>query len=163
MAQKKVRFTLIDALIIVAVLAMAAVVFKVFAPAKMSGGGTQTKAVFTVMLTYKDKDFADAISVGDVVSISNKEKDTGVVTAVEANPAESLEYNANEGKYTVQTINDKTDVYVTIEADATADEKLIQVGTTPVKVGLDMPVRGKGYASMGYIVKADTKEGEMAQ
>lgn len=163
MAQKKVKFTLIDALIIVAVIAAAAVVFAVFAPAKMSAGGNQTKAVFTVMLTGKDKDFADAISVGDVVSISNKEKDTGVVTAVEAKPAESLEYNANDGKYTVQTIDNKRDVYVTIEADATADDKLIQVGTTPVKVGLDMPVRGKGYASMGYIIKADTAEGGNAQ
>lgn len=163
MAQKKVKFTIIDALIIVAVIAAAAVVFKIFAPAKMSAGGNQTKAVFTVLLTGKDKDFADAISIGDVVSISNKEKDTGVVTAVEAKLAESLEYNANDGKYTIQTINDKKDVYVTIEAEATADEKLIQAGTTPIKVGLEIPVRGKGYASMGYIIKADTDEGGNAQ
>lgn len=158
MAQKKVRFTFIDALIIIVAIAAAAVIVFKFMPAKMSGG-EKTKAVFTVMLTGKDESFAGAIHIGDVVSISNKEKDTGVVTAVEAKQAESLEYNSNEGKYVVQKAKGKRDVYVTIEADASEDEKLIQVGTTPVKVGLEMPVRGKGYASMGFIVKADTEKG----
>lgn len=158
MAQKKVKFTLIDALIILVAVAVAAVIVFKFMPAKMAGG-EKSKAVFTVMLTGKDEAFANAVHIGDVVSISNKEKDTGVVTAVEAKQAESLEYNSNEGKYVVQKATGKRDVYVTIEADASEDDKLIQVGTTPVKVGLSMPVRGKGYASMGYIVTADTVKG----
>ena len=159
MAQKKVKFTLIDALIIIAVIAVIAVVGSIFLPAKMSAGGESTKAVFTVLLTAKEEDFANAIHIGDIVSISNKEKDTAVVTGVEVKPAESLEYNSEEGEYIVQTIANKSDVYVTVEADATADDKLIPVGTTPVKVGLEMPVRGKGYASMGYIIEADTVDG----
>ena len=158
MAQKKVKFTFIDALIILVVIAAAAVIVFKFMPAKMSGG-EKTKAIFTVMLTGKDEAFADAVHIGDVVSISNKEKDTGVVTAVEAKEAESLEYNSNEGKYVIQNISGKRDVYVTIEAAASEDDKLIQAGTPPVKVGLQMPVRGKGYASMGYIVKVDTEKG----
>lgn len=158
MAQKKVKFTLIDALIILVVIAAACVIVFKLIPSKMAGGES-SKAVFTVMLTGKDEAFADAVHIGDVVSISNKEKDTGTVTGVEVKAAESLEYNSNKGEYTVQTIDGKRDVYVTIEADASEDDKLIQVGTTPVKVGLSMPVRGKGYASMGYIVSADTKKG----
>jgi hypothetical protein len=158
MAQKKVKFTLVDALIIVVVIAAAAVVALKFMPSKMTGGEKST-AVFTVMLTGKDENFASAIHIGDVVSISNKEKDTGVVTAVEAKVAESLEYNSNEGKYAIQTIESKRDVYVTIEADSTEDEKLIEIGTTPIKVGLAIPVRGKGYASTGYIVEVDTVNG----
>ena len=158
MAQKKVRFTFIDALIILFVIAAAAFVVLKFMPAKMASG-EKSKATFTVILSRKDENFANAINIGDVVSISNKEKDTGVVKAVRAINAESLEYNSNEGVYAIQTLEDKKDVYVTIEADATEDEKLISIGTTPVKVGIAMPVRGKGYASMGFVVELDTEKG----
>ena len=159
MAQKKVRFTVIDALIIIFVIAAGAFAVFKFMPARMSSQGGKTKAVFTVMISQKEKDFADAISIGDTVSISNKEKDTGTVVAVESQPAESLQFNSIDGDYKMQTSPDKYDVFVTIEGEASEDEKLVSVGTTPVKVGLEMPVRGKGYASMGFVVGLDTDGG----
>ena len=75
MAQKRARFTFIDLLIILVIIAAAAFAVWRFAPDRSASG---TKASFTVMLTAKDDAFLSAMHIGDKVSISNKEKDTGV-------------------------------------------------------------------------------------
>ena len=153
---KKAKFTFLDALIIIVVIAAAAVVAMKLMP-EQAATGEKTAAEFVVMLTGKEPEFINAIHEGDIVSISNKEKDTGVVVGVSQKPAESMQYNSIKGEYVMQTLEDKKDVFVTIKVDASVDDKLIKAGTTPIKVGLQMPVRGKGYASMGYVVKLDEK------
>lgn len=157
MAQKRARFTFIDLLIILVIIAAAVLAVWKLAPNKDASG---TKASFTVMLTAKDEAFLSAMHIGDTVSISNKEKDTGVITKIESRPAESLQFDSIGGKYVLDEIKNKNDILVTIEADATETDTMITVGSTPVKVGLEMPVRGKGYASMGYIVTAAAEGGE---
>lgn len=154
MAQKRARFTWIDLLIILVIAAAAAVIVWKFAPQNMSGD--KTNASFTVMLTSKDHALLDAMHIGDVVSISNKEKDTGVVTKIEAKQAETLQFNSIKGEYILDRSESKKDIYVTIQADASETDRFIQVGSTPVKVGLSMPVRGKGYAASGYIIDVTT-------
>ena len=157
MAQKRARFTFIDLLIILVIIAAAAFAVWRFAPDRSASG---TKASFTVMLTAKDDAFLSAMHIGDKVYISNKEKDTGVIAKIEAKPAESLQFDSMDGKYVLSEIKNKNDILVTIEADASETDTMITVGSTPVKVGLEMPVRGKGYASMGYIVTAVAEGGK---
>lgn len=154
---KKARFTFIDLLIILVIVAAAVLAVWKVVPQRI--GKDNTTAVFTVMLTEKDTAFLDAIHIDDAVSISNKEKDGGIITKIEAKDAESLQFNSIKGEYILDQAKNKKDIFVTIEADASESGSMIQVGSTPVKVGLPMPVRGKGYASMGYVVNVSTKGG----
>ena len=157
MADKKARFTLIDLLIILVVIAGIAVMAVKVLPSKV--GNKKESVTYTVLLTQKEDGFIDAMHIGDVVSISNKEKDTGKVVALDKKPSEMMTFDSIKGVYNNEKLEEKQDVYVTIESDATVTDSLITAGSTPIKVGLEMPVRGKGYASMGYVIKVDTNEG----
>ena len=152
MSEKKVKFTVIDAVIIVVVLAVLFVGAKKLLPSIMSGSGNE-KVDFTVLIQNEGENFADAITVGDRVTISLTEKDGGIVKNVETKPAVTLAYNSIDGTYANETIEGKYDVYVTIEADMEINDLSLKTGGTAVKVGAEVPVRGKGYASMGYVIE----------
>ena len=107
------------------------------------------------MIQNKDEDFANAITIGDDVTISLTEKDGGVVKNVESKPAVTMVYNSIDGTYSNEVIEGKYDVYVTIEADTDVSDLAIKAGGTAVKVGAEIPVRGKGYASTGYVIGID--------
>ncbi len=157
----KKKFTVIDFLIIIVILA--AVIFGIFKMGIFKNSSKEeSRAVsFEVLISECEENVADAISEGDVVSISNKEKDTAVVKSIRTETARTMTYNSDEGEYYMKPLEKKKDLYITLEADATQSDTLIEIGTTPVKVGIGMPVRGKGYAVSGYVVgiSIDSQEG----
>lgn len=154
MSEKKAKFTVIDAVIIIVVIAALAVGVKKILPSILHPADEQ-KISFTVMLQREDESFADAIEAGDRVTISLTEKDGGVVTAVSSEPAKTLAFNSIDGTYSNEVIEGKEDVYVTIEADVSVTDLALKAGGTAIKVGAEVPVRGKGYASMGYVIEID--------
>ncbi len=151
MSEKKIKFTVIDAVIILVILAALAIGVKKVMPMFMNAGGDE-KIDFTVLIQKEDIGFADAITVGDNVTVSLTEKDGGTVKDVKAEPAVTLAYNSIDGAYSNEIIEGKYDVYITIEAEASVSELALKTGGTAVKVGAEIPVRGKGYASMGYVI-----------
>ena len=148
MSEKKAKFTAIDAIIILVILAVIVVGAIKILPS-FTNGSEKEKVDFTVMVQNKDEDFANAITVGDDV------KDGGVVKNVESKPAVTMVYNSIDGTYSNEVIEGKYDVYVTIEADTDVSDLAIKAGSTAVKVGAEIPVRGKGYASTGYVIGID--------
>lgn len=152
MSEKKAKFTAIDAIIILVVLA-AVVIGAVKLLPKFMNNSKQEQVEFTVMIQNKDKDFADAIHSGDSVTISLTEKDGGVVKNVKTEPAKTMAYNSIDNTYSNEVIEGKIDVYVTIEADTDVSALAIKAGGTAIKVGAEIPVRGKGYASTGYVIE----------
>ena len=132
MSEKKAKFTAIDAIIILVILAVIVV------------GAIKILPSFT-----------NGSEKGDDVTISLTEKDGGVVKNVESKPAETMVYNSIDGTYSNEVIEGKYDVYVTIEADTDVSDLAIKAGGTAVKVGAEIPVRGKGYASTGYVIGID--------
>ena len=152
MSEKKAKFTVIDVIIILVVIAAVAVGAYKFVPS-MINSDKQEKIEFTVLVQNQDKGFADAISTGDKVTISLTEKDGGIVKSVKAEPAVTLAYNSIDGEYSNEVLEGKYDVYITVEADADVSDLAIKTGGTAIKVGADIPVRGKGYASSGYVIE----------
>lgn len=151
MSEKKAKFTVIDVIIILIVLAVIAVGAVKLLPSMLSGTEKE-KIDFTVLIQSQDQDFADAITVGDNVTISLTEKDGGIVKDVAIEPAKTIAYNSIDGEYLEETIDGKYDVYIDIEADTNVSDLAIKAGGTAVKVGAEIPVRGKGYASTGYVI-----------
>ncbi len=154
MSEKKVKFTVADAVIILIILAAAAFGAVKLLPSVMSGTEKEL-TTFTVMAQNKEEDFGNAVTIGDNVTISLTEKDGGVVRAVRTEPASQSAFNSVDGTYSQRIIPGKYDVYVTIEAETEVDDLGIRAGGTVLKVGAEAPVRGKGYASMGYIIEID--------
>lgn len=155
--ERKSKWTAIDTLIVIVIALVIAAAGYVLGP-KFFKTEDKEKVEFTVMMGEKEPEYGEAIKVGDNVTISFTEKDGGVVKDVRIEQAKRHAYNSVDGTYSIEPVNDKVDVYVTIEAEATATDTLIKTGDTPLKVGLGIPVRGKGYAAMGYIITVDEEE-----
>ena len=154
MAEKKRKFTVVDVIIILVVLAVLAFGAKKLLPSILHPSGMQ-HITFTVMLPQQDDNFAEAVQIGDKVTISLTEKDGGVVKEVKSEPATAIAFNSIDGSYANEVIEGKTDVYVTVEADVVSSDLALKTGGTAVKVGAEVPVRGKGYAAMGYVIEID--------
>lgn len=151
MAEKKIKFTVIDALIILVVIAAVAIAAVKFAPSLFIKTEKST-VEFTVLIAEKEIAFADAMSVGDRVTLSLTEKDGGVIKNIESKVAEKVTFNSIDGSYKIAQIEDKRDIYVTVEADVDVSDLAVKTGGTEIRVGEEIPVRGKGYATEGYII-----------
>lgn len=156
MAEKKMKFTAIDALIVIAVIIVIAVAGVMFGPSLLDRA-EKAKVDFTVLLSAEDKGFSDAMSVGDNVTLSFTEKDGGVIKTIEARPAEYMVFDSINGEYKVQRVEDQEDIYVTIESDVDITDLYVKTGDTEIRTGEEIPVRGKGYASSGYIISVDAE------
>ncbi|MCC8169000.1 MAG: DUF4330 domain-containing protein [Oscillospiraceae bacterium] len=157
MAEKKVKFTVIDVLIILIVIAVIAVGAVKLAPSLFNGADKE-KVEFTVLITGKDEEFADAMKVGDRATLSLTEKDGGEIVNVETQVAEMMVFDSIDGSYKIQQIDNKVDIYVTIEADVKVTDLSVKTGDTDIRVGEDIPVRGKGYATSGYIIAVNESQ-----
>lgn len=155
---KKFKWTWIDTLIVILVIAAGAAVFKVF------GGKIDTaekKTVYaTVLLTREDKAVADAINVGDTITVSLTEKDSGILKDIEIKDTETMVYNSIDGVYVTDMVEDMVDIYATVELEVSESDYAYSTGSTFVKVGEKMPFRGKGYALEGYITEVREMEAE---
>lgn len=150
------KFTITDALIIIfaAVVLTAAVV--VLKP-KLTDGSSNGKAEFTVLVSEADSGISEIIKPGDEVSLSFSEKAFGTVTAVSEEPYKKSEFNTVLGRYVTQEIDGKSDLKISVECPADISDTAIMNGEVPIRVGAEMPVRGKGYTVKGYVIEVEDK------
>ena len=147
----KKRWTIIDTLIVVLVIVAGVAVFKVFGGnTKMSGDTKTIDAV--VLLAQEDSEVGEAITVGDEITISLAEKDSGTLKDVRVEPSEMMTYNSIDGKYVIEPVENKVDIYATVELKVTENDFALTCGDSVIKVGEKLPFRGKGYALTGYVI-----------
>ena len=151
---KKSKFTVIDAVIIVVVLAAIAIGAKILLPRFLTTTDTRTVSC-KVLLSDKEYALAEAMQVGDRVTMSYKEKDGGVITGIEVTPTRKTVFDSISGEYISQDIEDKCDIYVTLDVEAQVSDTAIKSGGVVLQVGSETPIRGKGYASSGYMIVID--------
>lgn len=147
----KKKWTVIDTLIIIAVVVVGVALFKVFGGNVDTGDKTTVEAV--VLLSEEENQVADAISEGDKITVSLTEKDSGVLKKKEIKEAEKMVYDSINGEYTTTVVEDRVDIYATVELEVTESDLAYSTGSTVVKVGEKIPFRGKGYALEGYVIE----------
>ena len=151
---KKTKFTVIDALIIivaVAVLAVAALKLKpdMFKKAKAAD------VKFSVLVSEADKGTADVIKSGDEVSISFSEKAYATVTDVSEEPYAASTFSPNKGEYVSHDVKGKSNIKIDLTCSAEVTDTHIMNGEVPIRVGSEMPIRGKGYTVKGYVIDVE--------
>ena len=150
MANKK-RWTVIDTVIVIVAAAAAVVAYGFFGGNVSSGTSDTVNAV--ILISGQPQEFVDALTIGDNVTLSLTEKDSGILKDVRTEPAEAMVYNSIDGTYALDEIDGKLDIYATVEVNCDITDYAITVGSTPIKVGTAIPFRGKGYATEGYVVE----------
>jgi len=155
----RVRFNLFDALIILLALGVlaAAVVLR---NRSVEGGVTHetTTMRYTVEWTRTPHNMAECIHVGDDAFRATDGAYLGTVAEFRAVPHVELEYSAAQGRYIRYESPDHDDIYITIEGQGYATVKDVTIGDIPVRVGMELPLKGKGYARIGYVVDMDTMD-----
>ena len=82
----------------------------------------------------------------------------GTVKDVKTEPFTETMFNRTTGKYEKVPVDGYSNIYLTIEGNGTETEKDITVEGTTVKVGMELNVKGKGYAFKGIVV--EVRDGE---
>ena len=154
---KKVKFSAIDILIVIFLMAVIAIGF-IKIKNNITNGESAQKIHFSVLATKVDTGTKDIISIGDEVSISLKEKAYAKVIGVTETEHLEDKFSANLGKYVLQAIEGKADLMLELECMANVSDTEIINGNVPIRVGEESYIHGKGYSLHGYIVTVDEVE-----
>ena len=150
-AAKKRRFTFFDALIALVLVAALAAAAYVLVISPMQGKGAKKQLEFVVEVPVSTLDVLELVKAGDVVTISGKAEAT--LKNVTFSPAKKLVLDETTGEFKNSLVPERYDIYATVTAPATENEKDISIGNMPIKVGAKMSLEGKGYSVNGNILE----------
>lgn len=157
--ERKIAFNGIDVLVIVGILVALVVGVRILNMKPLVQEVETRIATAVVELKEVDKALLDRIKVGDDIFLTVDNVDRAKVVAVtEPAPNELLGLDEQKGEYKyTSSPNSKYTGYVTVEAEVKEDDANIYAGSTSLKVGKAVFIKGKGYSSKGYVVELDTK------
>jgi hypothetical protein len=124
---------------------------------KSVGGDARTIDV-DILISNQDEGLADAMTIGDQVTVSLTEKDSGELKDLRVEPAEAQVYDSINGAYKNAPIDGRVDIYATVEMKVDETDYAFTAGSTIVQVGTKLPFRGKGYATEGYVIAINEED-----
>lgn len=153
------KFNFLDVIILIGVAAVAIVGIGML---RNASGAEQADQAAKVVYTVEDADapleLVQAVQIGDRVNIGVNGVDSSVVTDVQYKPAEKVMFDSLSGTYLISELPDKYELQVTCEAEAAVSDMSISAGSTPIRVGAEFSVKGRGYAVIGYVIQSDLVE-----
>ena len=157
MRKRKMKFNIMDVLILLAVAAVAAVLLYVFVlsentPVDSLGGAPTTKVTYVVELTGIDDALSDNISVGETLIDAAKKMNIGTIVAVETQPYVYLGKNLPDGTMELTTVDNKSTIYVTVEADATLTGISYSISGYDIYVGEKVYLSLPDFIGTGYCI-----------
>ncbi len=162
MAKRKTGFNLMDAVILVAILAVVALLLYVFVfseSASVQAGNTDSYTLtYVVEATKISEEFADKISIGDTVIDSAKKMRIGTVTAVEVKPYEHMATNLHEGKLVLTPVDGYKNLEITVQADAVLDGISYSINGYEVYVGAKIFLSFGDMVCSGYCISLDAAQ-----
>ena len=158
--EKKFRFNIIDALVVV-ILVVAVFIGVRILSLKPVAQENPEKRIATAVVEIKEveKALLDKIQVGDKIFLTVDNVDEATVVAkTEAMPNEVIGLNQTNNTFQYSSSqNSKYTGLITIEAEVKEDDANIFVGSTSLKVGKPIFVKGKGYSAKAYVLELETK------
>ena len=153
-------FNIVDIILILIVLAVAAVGAKMFLGG--SGSGDTAAATKTYSYVVMGQEVLDETADFPVVCGNAYNSSTsaylGTVKEVATEEFTETVYDKETSKFHKVPVEGYSNIYVTIEGPGTETEKDITVNGTTVKTGMELNVKGKGYAFKGIVV--EVRDGE---
>ena len=149
------KINLLDVLIVIVIIVAGIFVWRSFSGG--TAGGESLGLTYTIELNNLEKNTADAIKKDDKVVISDKEKDTATVVAVSVEPEQDITFNKQRGEFTMVQNPVKYKATVVLQAKGHQTDSDFMIGSTNVKAGIEMPVKGKGYAGKGFVMSVNAE------
>ena len=155
--KKKMRFNIIDFLLIVIAVAVLAALLYVFLPNSFIKGIFADESVtiqYAIEFKGVDEAFLESIKENDIVIDSVTKAELGTVTAVDySTQYTELKYDEETGNGVLSVVPNRHNVIVTITAKAAYDaDKGYTVGGLRVAVGELIAVRFPNFTGEGYCI-----------
>ena len=130
-----------------------------------SGTGTtsetqNTTATFKIQLTKAEKSLYDKFLAGlendESVWIGIKERFEGKLTGIELSPSTKVGTDLSSGKAVLLEDPVLYDITLEVTADVLETSSQISSSNTPIRVGEETAIRGKGFAGYGFVIDLAT-------
>lgn len=148
------RIGIIDILIVLVIVSGVLYVLKPF-----SKKGEITKSNTEIEYTFETievgQEFINQLEIGKDVYDSNKNYYLGKIKSFNVVPFRDKFEDTKNGTITLVDVPNQYNVLIDVEAKAVISNDTIIVDGEEIRVGLYIPVKGKGFASYGYIVKIE--------
>ncbi len=150
----KLKFTFIDALIVLVVIV--GVVVGVISLKPEEKTEVNGKAEITVLVQDTERGTDKLINVNDKIQIGNGEKVVdATVELVEETAKREYKFNRYIEKFVLKEDESKADVKVKVSCEAQITDTKITCGDFDVRVGNEMTLQGKGFNIKGYVVELE--------
>lgn len=151
-------FNIVDLLILLLVIAAGVIGAKLFLGSGSEAAPTGKTYTYVVEGREVLAETADMPVIGEKVYNSSTAEYLGVVKEVSSSPFTETIFSREIGMYQKLPTEGYINMLLTIEGTGTETEKDITVEGTTVKVGMELNVKGKGYAFQGIVV--EVRDGE---
>ncbi len=161
---KKAQFNLIDALIIIFILGLIAVViYWMFGGFRVDEKAKSDPVTFEVRISNVKESSLPFIAEGMSVSDSVTGETIGTIVAVSSDNSRyyGSAYADEKGNYVLNATDhpEEYDIYVTISADAKSDNRgIYTVGTIRMLIGETVHFQVRSFSSVSHIVNTELPE-----
>ncbi len=158
----KPKFNIIDGLIVLLVVAIIAAGIFLLGGNKQTEGtaAENTTAIFQLQLTKVDESlynkFLAAMEADEKVWIGVKERFPGKIDTLEKAPASRITTNTQNGTAVIAEDPSLFDLTIHISTPVLETASGITASGTPIRVGEEVAVRGKGFAGYGFVIDLKT-------
>lgn len=149
---------IVDIIIILLVIVAGIIGFRLLGVGNTQETGEVKTYTYVVQGQNVIEETATVPVIGGEVFNSATSAYLGKVTEVGTQPYTETIFNKEKSTYQKVPIKGYNDILLTIAGNGTETEKDITVEGTPVKVGMELNVKGKGYAFKGIVV--EVRDGE---
>lgn len=152
----KPKFNFIDAaIILVIILAVVAGAFLLSSGSSTPTNQAELFAEYKIQFTKADlslaNKFTEASANGESVWVGQKERARADLVDVLVEPAREITVDSKKGVFRLSEIPEQYDITVTLRSRATETDSQICADNTPIRVGEEFAVRGKGIAGFGFL------------
>lgn len=149
---KKKHINLLDVIVILVALVLGIVGYSFMKKGGVTTVSNTEKVVYQIRTNKSMPEIYDYIQEGSAIYDSIKNYHIGKIIGKEYEWSKEYGVNQETGEMVETEFQDKMDIILTIEADATITERNISVGDYILKVGNEAYIKGKGYAGIGYVI-----------
>ena len=153
MSKRKFRFNIIDALIILLVLAAVGVIGYVVASEKQAPEEVKQdkKIQYVIQITELKDEFTGNIKPGETLY-----EKLGVVTACNSEKTYYTGTDSKKGVQVISEIDGRSNMFVTLEADASFKDNIYTVNGVSILVGTSIRFITPGLTSGAVVVSLET-------
>lgn len=157
--QVKAKFNVVDAVIILLILAVGAAGF-LFLSSRSQTASTDksVKIFYDVEIAEREEYLIDRFNEGEKVSIGEKEKIPATIVKKEVRPATKSSFDEVSGKFIETEVPGRYDIIVTLMSEGTDGVGAVSSNGTAIRVGMSAVVKGRDCAGSGYITQMYTEE-----